>query len=75
MNMGQPERNVIDARADFNARALITKVERRLEKHNQLNLFDVYAEWYEDDPDSVEIWLRDRSDDSRIGPVDFTDLT
>ena len=69
--MGQLESNVFDARVEFSARALITRVERKLAEHNQLDMYDVYAEWYHDEPGSIEIWLRDRSDDSRIGPVDF----
>ena len=69
--MGQLESNVVDARAEFSARALMTRVERKLAEHNQLDMYDVYAEWYDDEPDNIEIWLRDRSDDSRIGPVDF----
>jgi len=69
--MGQLESNVVDARVEFSARALITRVERKLAEHNQLDMYDVYAEWYDDEPGSIEIWLRDRSDDSRIGPVDF----
>ena len=49
----------------------MTRVERKLAEHNQLDMYDVYAEWYDDEPDNIEIWLRDRSDDSCIGPVDF----
>jgi len=69
--MGQLESNVVDVRTEFCARVLITRVERKLAEHNQLDMYDVYAEWYDDEPGSIEIWLRDRSDDSRIGPVDF----
>ena len=65
--------NVLDARAEFAARALITKMERILEKHGDLDRYDVYCEWYEDDAteDDIEIWLRDRNDDSRVGPLDL----
>jgi hypothetical protein len=68
--MGQLESNVVDARVEFSVRALMTRVERKLAEHNQLDMYDVYAEWYDDEPDKIEIWLRDRSDDSRIGPLD-----
>jgi hypothetical protein len=68
--MGQLESNVVDARVEFSVRALMTRVERKLAEHNQLDKYDVYAEWYDDEPDKIEIWLRDRSDDSRIGPLD-----
>jgi len=70
MNMGQTESNVVDARAEFSARALMTCVERKLAEHNQLDMYDVYAQWYDDEPDNIEIWLRDREDNSRIGPLD-----
>jgi len=70
MNTGQLKSNVVDARAEFSARALMTRVERKLAEHNQLDMYDVYAEWYDDEPDNIEIWLRDRSDNSRIGPLD-----
>jgi hypothetical protein len=68
--MGQLESNVVDARAEFSARALMTRVERKLAEHNQLDMYDVYAKWYDDEPDNIEIWLRDREDNSRIGPLD-----
>ena len=68
--MGQLESNVVDARVEFSARALMTRVERKLAEHNQLDMYDVYAEWYDDEPDNIEIWLRDREDNSRIGPLD-----
>jgi len=68
--------NVLDARAEFAARALITKMERILEKHGDLDRYDVYCEWYEDDAteDDIEIWLRDRNDDSRVGPLDLATM-
>ena len=49
--MGQTQSNVVDARAEFSARALMTRVERKLAEHNQLDMYDVYAEWYDDEPD------------------------
>ena len=58
--------NTINAVAEFTARALIAKVEKKLK--DEINRYDVYCEWYQDS--DVEIWLRDRSDDSRIGPLD-----
>ena len=68
--------NVLDARAEFAARALITKMERILDKHGDLDRYDVYCEWYEDDAteDDIEIWLRDRNDDSRVGPLDLATM-
>jgi len=62
--------NVVDARANFKARALIATVEGKL-TNEDLEKYDVYCEWYEDDVDNIEIWLRDRTDDSRIGPLDL----
>ena len=62
--------NVVDARANFKARALIATVEGKL-TNKDLEKYDVYCEWYEDDADNIEIWLRDRTDDSRIGPLDL----
>lgn len=62
--------NVVDARANFKARALIATVEGKL-TNEDLEKYDVYCEWYEDDVDNIEIWLRDRTDDSRIGPLDI----
>ncbi len=68
------ESNVEDARMLFNVRAIIANVERKLDKHGDLDTYDVYCEWYEDEEQNenvdVEIWLRDRRDDSRIGPLD-----
>ena len=58
--------NTINAVAEFTARALIAKDEKKLK--DEINRYDVYCEWYQDS--DVEIWLRDRSDDSRIGPLD-----
>ena len=62
--------NVVDARANFKARALIATVEGKL-TNKDLEKYDVYCEWYEDDVDNIEIWLRDRTDDSRTGPLDL----
>ena len=62
--------NVVDARANFKARALIATVEGKL-TNEDLEKYDVYCEWYEDDADNIEIWLRDRTDDSRTGPLDL----
>ena len=62
--------NVVDAQANFKARALIATVEGKL-TNEDLEKYDVYCEWYEDDVDNIEIWLRDRTDDSRIGPLDI----
>ena len=62
--------NVVDARANFKARALIATVEGKL-TNKDLEKYDVYCEWYEDDADNIEIWLRDRTDDSRTGPLDL----
>ena len=62
--------NVVDARANFKARALIATVEGKL-TNEDLEKYDVYCEWYEDDDDNIEIWLRDRTDDSRTGPLDI----
>ena len=62
--------NVVDARANFKARALIATVEGKL-TNEDLEKYDVYCEWYEDDVDNIEIWLRDRTDDSRTGPLDI----
>ena len=68
--------NIEDARMLFNVRAIIANVERKLDQHGQLDTYDVYCEWYEDDEQNktvdVEIWLRDRRDDSRIGPMDHS---
>jgi hypothetical protein len=62
--------NVVDARANFKARALIATVESKL-TNEELDKYDAYCEWYEDDADNIEIWLRDRTDDSRTGPLDI----
>ena len=62
--------NVVDARANFKARALIATVEGKL-NNEDLEKYDVYCEWYEDDADNIEIWLRDRTDDYRTGPLDL----
>ena len=62
--------NVVDARANFKARALIATVEGKL-TNEDLEKYDVYCEWYEHDADNIEIWLRDRTDDSRTGPLDI----
>ena len=51
-------------------------MERILEKHGDFDRYDVYCEWYEDDAteDDIEIWLRDRNDDSRVGPLDLATM-
>ena len=36
-----------------------------------LERYDVYCEWFDDDADNIQIWLRDRTDDSRTGPLDL----
>ena len=61
---------VVDARANFKARALIATVEGKFTSE-ELAKYDVYCEWYDDDADNIEIWLRDRTDDSRTGPLDL----
>ena len=63
--------NVVDARANFKARALIATMEKEILTPEDLEKYDVYCEWYEDDADNIEIWLRDRTDDSRTGPLDL----
>ena len=69
--MGQTNIDVIDARAEFTARALIAKMERKLNNSKELEKYDVYCEWIVDKgkASNFEVWLRDRSDDSRIGPL------
>ena len=62
---------VVDARAEFKARALIATMEKEILTPEDLEKYDVYCEWYEDDADNIEIWLRDRTDDSRTGPLDL----
>ena len=59
-------------RAQDIARSLIDAMENKLTLHGELNRYDVFCEWYEevDQLPDVELWLRDRSDDSRIGPLD-----
>jgi len=55
------------------ARSLISAMEHKLEQHGELDLYDVFCQW-DDDADqtpNVELWLRDRNDDSRIGPLDI----
>ena len=64
------ETSAVDAGADF-ASALIEQMEQKLQQHNQLDDYDVYCEWDDEDLTSMEVWLRDRSDDSRIGPLDY----
>ena len=70
MNGPNIKDNVVDARANFKARALIATVESKL-TNEELDKYDAYCEWYEDDADNIEIWLRDRTDDSRTGPLDI----
>jgi hypothetical protein len=69
-----PENNIEDARLLFNVQATIANVERKLKIHGDLNRYDVYCEWYEDEEQNdtvgIEVWLRDRRDDSRVGPLD-----
>ena len=69
--MGQANIDVIDARSEFTARALIAKMERKLNNFNELERYDVYCEWIVDKgkASEFEVWLSDRSDDSRIGPL------
>ena len=69
MDTGQTDTSV-DAGAEF-ASVLIEQMEMKLSAHDQLDDYDVYCEWYDDEPNSVELWLRDRADDSRIGPLDY----
>ncbi len=57
----------MDNLADKVASELITHTENALESHGELELYDVYIEYNTLD---YEIWLRDRADDSRIGPFD-----
>lgn len=64
------ETSAVDAGAEF-ASALIEQMEQKLQQHNQLDAYDVYCEWDDEDLTSMEVWLRDRSDDSRIGPLDY----
>jgi len=48
-------------------------MEHKLEQHGELDLYDVFCQWDEDtiETPDVQLWLRDRSDDSRIGPLDI----
>jgi len=62
--------NVVDMGWYKQSRALIATVEGKL-TNEDLEKYDVYCEWYEDDVDNIEIWLRDRTDDSRTGPLDI----
>ena len=45
--------NVVDARANFKARALIATVEGKL-TNEDLEKYDVYCEWYEDDVELLD---------------------
>jgi len=63
--------NVVDARANFKARALIATMENEILTPEDLERYDVYCEWFDDDADNIQIWLRDRTDDSRTGPLDL----
>lgn len=67
--------NIINAQLDLTARKLIGNVERVLLKYNKLERYDVYCEWWNNEPNSYKIWLRDRLDDSRIGPFNAEDFT
>ncbi len=62
---------VVDARANFKARALIATMENEILTPEDLESYDVYCEWFDDDADNIQIWLRDRTDDSRTGPLDL----
>jgi len=63
--------NVVDARVNFKARALIATMENEILTPEDLERYDVYCEWFDDDADNIQIWLRDRTDDSRTGPLDL----
>jgi hypothetical protein len=69
--MGQNKQD-FEERAKDIARSLIDVMENKLLLHGELDRYDVFCEWYEevDQLPDVELWLRDRSDDSRIGPLD-----
>jgi len=68
-DIGPTGKETIDAEAW--ASALIEQMEMKLSQSNQLDQYDVYCQWYEDDLTEIEVWLRDRADDSRIGPLDY----
>ena len=70
--MGQTNEPTINEQGEDIARSLISAMEHKLEQHGELDLYDVFCEWYEemDQLPDVELWLRNRSDDSRIGPLD-----
>lgn len=61
--------NVIQAAGIFGVRNLIAKTERFLRNRGDHNRYDVYCT-FENDGDRVELWLRDRRDNSRVGPLD-----
>ena len=67
--IGPTGKETIDAEAW--ASALIEQMEMKLSQSNQLDQYDVYCQWYEDSQTEIEVWLRDRADDSRIGPLDY----
>ena len=62
---------VVDARVNFKARALIATMENEILTPEDLERYDVYCESFDDDADNIQIWLRDRTDDSRTGPLDL----
>ena len=68
---GPTKEDMATVDAEAWASALIEQMEMKLSQSNQLDEYDVYCEWYEDQPDAIEVWLRDRADDSRIGPLDY----
>ena len=69
--IGPIEVDMATVDAEAWASALIEQMEMKLSQSNQLDQYDVYCQWYEDDQTEIEVWLRDRADDSRIGPLDY----
>ena len=72
--MGQTKVDLpINEQGEDIARSLISAMEQKLEQHGELDLYDVFCQWDEDtiETPDVELWLRNRSDDSRIGPLDI----
>ena len=68
---GPNEVDMATVDAEAWASALIEQMEMKLSQSNQLDQYDVYCQWYEDSQTEIEVWLRDRADDSRIGPLDY----
>ena len=68
---GPSEEDMATVDAEAWASALIEQMEMKLSQSNQLDQYDVYCQWYEDSQTEIEVWLRDRADDSRIGPLDY----